>query len=300
MNELLESLDAAVFTTELKESISEQFNLAVESAVKDLNEAFISEKTAELEVEFASKVEERIQELEEKAEEYMASLEEKVEEQKLQLEEEIKSFEEKKVELEEKAEAYKTLIEEKAEEYIEIKMQEMLDNVDKYLDRVIEEFVAEASDKLDESLKGEKADMIIEAFDAMLVATGVEVSKIVEAKDNSEVEQKLKESIAKYDSLVEENIELKSNNEKLLKAGIIQDLKEGLSLVEAQKFERMASLIDFSTSEKYLQKLETMKESFKTKTPVVEEKIEEQVIVEDTKIEEKQKQNAAPIWSHLV
>lgn len=299
MNELLESLDATVFTSELKESISEQFNLAVETAVKDLNEIFIVEKTAELEVEYTNKIEERIQELEEKAEEYMASLEEKVEDKKATLEEEIKSFEDKKVELEEKADAYKTLIEEKAEEYIEIKMQEMLDNVDKYLDRVIEEFVAEAADKLDESLKDEKADMIIEAFDAMLVATGVEVSKIVEAKDNSEVEQKLKESVEKYDSLIEENIELKANNEKLLKAGIISELKEGLTLVEAQRFERLANLVDFSTSDKYLVKLETIKESFKTKAPVVEAKVEETVIVEDAKVQEIQKPNA-PIWSHLV
>lgn len=299
MNELLESLDATVFTSELKESISEQFNLAVETTVKDLNEIFIVEKTAELEVEYTNKIEERIQELEEKAEEYMASLEEKVEDKKATLEEEIKSFEDKKVELEEKADAYKTLIEEKAEEYIEIKMQEMLDNVDKYLDRVIEEFVAEAAEKLDESLKDEKADMIIEAFDAMLVATGVEVSKIVEAKDNSEVEQKLKESIEKYDSLIEENIELKANNEKLLKAGIISELKEGLTLVEAQRFERLANLVDFSTSDKYLVKLETIKESFKTKAPVVEAKVEETVIVEDAKVQEIQKPNA-PIWSHLV
>jgi hypothetical protein len=140
--------------------------------------------------------------------------------------------------------------------------------------------------------------MIIEAFDAMLIATGVEVSKIVEAKEETEAESKLAESIEKYDTLVEENIELKSQNEKLLKSGIILELKEGLSLVEAQKFERLAHIVDFSSSEKYLEKLQTIKESVKAKPSIekVEEKVEDNT--EEKVIVEKQ-ENKTPIWAHL-
>lgn len=294
MNELLESLDASIFTPELKEAINAHF----EVAVKDMNEAFINEKTAELEVEYTNKIEEKIQELEEKAEEYMAGLEKGISEKEADLEAKIAEYDAKIVETEAKAEEHKTFLDEKAEEYISSKLEEMLDNVDKYLDRIVEEFVDEASDKLDESLKSEKADMIIEAFDAMLIATGVEVSKIVEAKEETEAESKLAESIEKYDTLVEENIELKSQNEKLLKSGIILELKEGLSLVEAQKFERLAHIVDFSSSEKYLEKLQTIKESVKVKPSIekVEEKVEDNT--EEKVIVEKQ-ENKTPIWAHL-
>lgn len=294
MNELLESLDASIFTPELKEAINAHF----EVAVKDMNEAFINEKTAELEVEYTNKIEEKIQELEEKAEEYMAGLEKGISEKEADLEAKITEYDAKIVETEANAEEHKTFLDEKAEEYISSKLEEMLDNVDKYLDRIVEEFVDEASDKLDESLKSEKADMIIEAFDAMLIATGVEVSKIVEAKEETEAESKLAESIEKYDTLVEENIELKSQNEKLLKSGIILELKEGLSLVEAQKFERLAHIVDFSSSEKYLEKLQTIKESVKAKPSVekVEEKVEDNT--EEKVIVEKQ-ENKTPIWAHL-
>jgi hypothetical protein len=283
MNELLESLDSSVFTAELKKAINEQFNLAV----KDAKDEFIAEKAAELEIHSANKIEEKIQELEEKAEEYMAGLEKGINEKEAELEEKIQSYEERL-----------NFLEEKAEEYVDMKLEEMLDNVDKYLDRIVEEFVDEASDKLDESLKSEKADMIIEAFDAMLIATGVEVSKIVEAKEETEAESKLAESIEKYDTLVEENIELKSQNEKLLKSGIILELKEGLSLVEAQKFERLAHIVDFSSSEKYLEKLQTIKESVKAKPSIekVEEKVEDNT--EEKVIVEKQ-ENKTPIWAHL-
>lgn len=294
MNELLESLDASIFTPELKEAINAHF----EVAVKDMNEAFINEKTAELDVEYTNKIEEKIQELEEKAEEYMAGLEKGISEKEADLEAKIAEYDDKIVETEAEAEEHKTFLDEKAEEYISYKLEEMLDNVDKYLDRIVEEFVDEASDKLDESLKSEKADMIIESFDAMLIATGVEVAKIVEAKEETEAESKLAESIEKYDTLVEENIELKSQNEKLLKSGIILELKEGLSLVEAQKFERLAHIVDFSSSEKYLEKLQTIKESVKAKPSIekVEEKVEDKS--EEKVILEKQ-ENKTPIWAHL-
>lgn len=294
MNELLESLDASIFTPELKEAINAHF----EVAVKDMNEAFINEKTAELDVEYTNKIEEKIQELEEKAEEYMAGLEKGISEKEADLEAKIAEYDDKIVETEAEAEEHKTFLDEKAEEYISYKLEEMLDNVDKYLDRIVEEFVDEASDKLDESLKSEKADMIIESFDAMLIATGVEVAKIVEAKEETEAESKLAESIEKYDTLVEENIELKAQNEKLLKSGIILELKEGLSLVEAQKFERLAHIVDFSSSEKYLEKLQTIKESVKAKPSIekVEEKVEDKS--EEKVILEKQ-ENKTPIWAHL-
>lgn len=191
--------------------------------------------------------------------------------------------------LNEKSEKHIETLNEKAEEYVEMKKAEMLESLDKYLERVVEEFVAEAKDSLSESIKSEKADMIIEAFDAMLVATGVKVAKIVEAKDDSAVENKLAESIEKYDSLVEENISLKEENEKLLKMGIIAEMKEDLSIVEAEKFEKLASIVEFSKEAVYLEKLETLKNSVKGAAKA------EEKIVEAVKQEVK-----APIWAHLV
>lgn len=190
--------------------------------------------------------------------------------------------------LNEKSEEHINFINEKAEEYVKLKQEEMLESLDKYLDRVVEEFITEAQESLDESLKSEKADMIIEAFDSMLVATGVQVSKIVEAKDESAIEAKLEESVQKYDALVEENIALKEANDQLLKAGVIAELKEGMSLVEAEKFEKLAGLVEFTKDEAFTQKLETIKESIKGA---------------ETKetLEESEPSNVAkPVWAHLV
>ena len=193
--------------------------------------------------------------------------------------------------LNEKAEQHVEFLNKKAEDYIEMKQAEMVESLDKYLERVVDKFVAEAKDLLAESVKSEKADMIIEAFDAMLVATGVQVAKIVEAKDETAVETKLAENTAKYDALVEENIALSEENKKLIKMGVISELKEGLSLVEAEKFEKLAELVEFSKSGEFLTKLTTIKESVKGTADKSE----------NLKVAGLTEEHAnAPIWAHLV
>jgi hypothetical protein len=193
--------------------------------------------------------------------------------------------------LNEKSEQHIEFLNEKAEAYVALKQSEMVESLDKYLDRIVSEFMAEAKAALDESVKSEKADMIIEAFDSMLTATGVEVAKIVEAKDNSAIEKKLEESVVKYDSLVEENIALKEENDKLIKMGVIAEMVEGLSIVESEKFKKLADLVEFTKDEAFAAKLETIKESVKGAVEAKEEKLEESVKTEDVK---------APVWAHLV
>lgn len=190
--------------------------------------------------------------------------------------------------LNEKSELHIELLTEKSEQYINEKETEMLNSLDKYLDRVVEEFVNESSESLDESIKSEKADMIIEAFDSMLIATGVNVAKIVESKDESSVELKLKESIEKYDALIEENISLKEETDKLLKMGVIAELKEGLSIVESEKFEKLAKIVEFTNNVSFIEKLEMIKESVKGS------------VIPKEKVELKESVMNTSSWAHLV
>lgn len=176
-------------------------------------------------------------------------------------------------ELEEKAEQFKAELEAKNEE----SQKELLESVDSYLNRVVDNFLSESKEKLDESLKAEKADMIIEAFDAMIVAGSVDVAKIVEAKEESMVESALESKTAEFDKLVEENIAKDKEINDLLKKGVIAEMKEGLSIVEAGKFEKLAEIVEFSRDDKYVSKLETIKESVKgaDKVEKLDEKTEE-------------------------
>lgn len=197
-------------------------------------------------------------------------------------------IEEKIKELDEASEAYIDELDKKAEEYVDMKIDEMVNSLDKYLERVVDEFVTEASEALDESAKSDKADMIIEAFESFVIATGVDVAKIVEAKDDSDVSAKLDEANKKYDKLVEENIDLKETNEKLIKLGVMLEMSEGLSIIEAEKFKKLADLVEFTNDDEFESKLELIKENVKGSVDKKEEDLNE-----DDKTDK-------PAWSHLV
>ncbi len=214
LEKLFESLDEKVFTPELKDSLVESFNDAVEAKVQD-----------------------KIDELSEKSEEHIDLLSEK-------------------------AEDFKTMLEEEAKE----KEEALLEQVDMYLEKVVDEFIVEAEEKLETNLVNEKADLMVEAFDTMLVAGGVDVQKIVEAKEETEAEHKLEESIEKYDALIEENIRLEKENAELIKLGVIAEMSAGMSILEAEKFTELAELVEFEKSEEYAEKLNLIKENIKEDT----------------------------------
>ena len=261
LEKLLESLDKEVFTAEMVESIMTQFNEAVETKAKEIADA---ELTEAIETAVNEALEAKEKELEEKAEGYI-----------------LEALEAKEKELEEKAEAYN-----------EAKLAEINESLDLYLGKVVDEFILESKDRMNESLKAEKADMIIESFEAMITMGAVDVMKIAEAKDLSYADAKLSESVTKYDDLMTNYLSLQKDNEKLAKLGVINEMKEGLSLVESKKFETLASLVPFSKSDKYAEDLEVIKESVKGS---VETKVEDTIIVE-SKVKTETKVN----YSHLV
>jgi len=192
-------------------------------------------------------------------------------------------MEEKISDLEEKSEEYKAILEQEYDE----KSKTLFEQVDAYLEKVVDDFIEDSKGALDESIKSEKADMIIEAMQSMLISTGVEIAKIEEAKNSSEPEFQLQEMTAKYDAIIEENIKLEKANEKLLKMGIISELKEGMNVVEGEKFEKLADLVDFENSESYLNKLITIKENIKVPAKIEEKQEEKQEENLDEKTEPK-------------
>jgi len=236
LEELLESLDKNVFSAEMIESVMAQFNESVQTKAKEIAEAELSEAVEKALAHAKEEYDVDLQEaLEEKAASYIAEV-----------------LEEKTVELEEKATVF-----------VESKLAEINERLDLYMDDVVAEFISESKSRLDESLKSEKADMILDAFEAMITAGSIDVMKIAEAKDLSYADSKLSESVEKYDSLMNEFLSLKKENSELLKTGIISEIKQGLSLVESKKFETLANMIPFSKDEKYAQELEIIKEQVK-------------------------------------
>lgn len=266
LEELLESLDKEVFTPDMIAAVSAQFNEAVETKAKEIADAELSEAVEKavaeaVEIAVNEALEAKTVEIEDKADSYIAE-----------------ALEAKTVE-----------IEEKSASYIAEKLAEVNESLDLFLDKVVEEFITESKDKLNESLKAEKADMIIEAFESMLTAGAIDVMKVAEMKDNTYADAKLSESVDKYDALMADFLTLKKENTELAKTGIIAEMKEGLSLVESQKFEKLASVVPFSRDAKYADNLEMIKEQVKGT-------VESATVI----VESVEKTETKKLYSHLV
>lgn len=200
---------------------------------------------------------------------------------------------EKLDELNEKQKEFEEKVAKKYEQELQEKYQSLVEKLDDYLELVIEKFVNENKEKLNALVKNKKVNAVLEAFDSMLVTTGVEVSRIVEeVKETSPVNivKSLKE---KNNELVEELIKTRKENEKLLRLGIINEMCEGLSLVEAERFKKLANLVEFSYDDSYVKKLEMIKENVKAGSSKVNES---QTLNESGKKDSGNK----PSWYHLI
>jgi hypothetical protein len=189
--------------------------------------------------------------------------------------------------------------EEAYEEYMLAQMTEMKteleDTLDAYLEKVVEQFVEDNTFAIDESVKTEKYDAVLEGFNSLMIATGVEIAQIAEAKEIEDeatlVEsEKIDESASEMaDKLMAEVIELKERNAELLKTGLVKESAEDMTAVQKDKFLKLAKVVEFDASAPvdFIEKMDTLVESVKGEKIVAAEKapekVEEKVIVESTK-----------------
>jgi hypothetical protein len=153
------------------------------------------------------------------------------------------------------------------EEYAE-KVENLEDTLDGYMTSVVEEFVAQNEQSFEAEIVDEKSKKLLEMFDAMLTVAGVTLTDIHEARserdineDANSLENQFDRTTEKLAEKEEALAESRREADKFLKAGIIAETAKGLSIVEADKFEKLSEMITFKRDEQYVTALETLKES---------------------------------------
>ena len=146
------------------------------------------------------------------------------------------------------------------EEYKE-KVEYLTEALDGYMSTVVEEFIEENAPVFEAQIEEEKSKTLLELFDKMVQVVGVDMMTIAEAKDNSSAETQVDKLEEEVSALADKLVEAKREADKYLKGGLIAEMKEGLTVLEGEKFEKLSEMVEFSRDANYVEKLETIKES---------------------------------------
>ena len=186
----------------------------------------------------------------------------------------------------EKVLAEKATLEEKFEtdlaEQVEAAVEDLVEKVDSYLDYVMESWMEENSVAVESNIKVEVAESLLENLKGLVVEHNLSIDD--EQRDAiAEMEEKLEESTAKYNEVVEEVMALKEAKAQLELSEAFKTISEGLTETQVEKLGVLAEGVSFETVDDYAKKLEAIKDNYFTEsvapvadeTELLEEEVEE-------------------------
>jgi len=180
-------------------------------------------------------------------------------------------------------EAYEVSLAEAVEE-IETALTE---NLNDYLDYVAEKWLEDNQVAVESTLRNEMMSGFIDGLKGLFEEHYIDIPEDKIDVLTSVVSEKEKLE-AKYNDLVNENIELTKVLEEAAKNEVFDDIKEGLTLTQLEKFRTLAEGIEFTDLDTYKAKLLVVKENYfskntKSDTALTSDTVEEQTITEGTK-----------------
>lgn len=155
-------------------------------------------------------------------------------------------------------EALNTKYDTKFEEY----KQKIDEQVDSFITATVEKLVSESLEYMKNDLDNAKVEALKEAFDTLVVTAGTDIAKIhANLVESTKVGDE--DLSKKYNELYGKFNDLKKENAKIIKLGFLNEMSADLSLVEKEKFNKMAELIPFEKTSSYKNKIELVKTQVK-------------------------------------
>jgi hypothetical protein len=142
----------------------------------------------------------------------------------------------------------------------------LIEQMDTFLNHVGEEWLKENQVAIESSLRNELTsefiDRLQEVFTEAYIDIPEEKVKVVEklVKENEELTEKL-------NSVLNENIERDKKVKMITKENILNNVSEGLTIVEKEKLKKLAETVDFESDKAFTTKIATLKEGFVQQKP---------------------------------
>jgi len=183
-------------------------------------------------------------------------------------------------------EAIEADLEEQANIEFENKLEEMVENIDKYLNYVTENWMKENELAVENGLRNEITESFIKGMQQVFTEHYIEVPE--EKYDvMTEMQTKIDDLQSKLDEQVQKNMDLNEESVVLKKQNIFADIAEGLADTDAEKFAVMVEDISYTSAESYENKLKVVKDNYFRKeiaesTDTLEDSVDEVSLTENT------------------
>lgn len=172
-------------------------------------------------------------------------------------------------------------------EAIDNRMKDVVENVDKYLDYVVGEWMEENKIAVEAGIKVEMAESLLDGLKGLFVEHNIEVSE-----ETFDVVDSLEKQVAELEegsnAVVNENIELKATIASMKAKTVFESMVEGLSENQIERFKVLSEKLDVEDAEAYAENLSVIKESFfsegKVVAPKVEDVEEDEIILEEQEV----------------
>ena len=166
-------------------------------------------------------------------------------------------------------------------------MKDVVENVDKYLDYVVGEWMEENKIAVEAGIKVEMAESLLGGLKDLFNEHNIEIDE-----ETFDVVDSLEKQVAELEegsnSVVNENIELKATISSMKAEKVFESMTDGLSDNQVERFKVLSEKLDVEDIEEYTSNLSVIKESFfsegKIAAPKVEDVEEDEIILEEQEV----------------
>jgi len=167
----------------------------------------------------------------------------------------------------------------------------VVDNLDSYLDYVVEEWMKENELAIEAGIKVEMAESLMDGLKGLFEEHNIDVDEnTVDVVKGLEEEVETLKSTA--NEKITENVELQKHLASLKAERVFEEMTEDLTITQRERLKVLSEKLDAANMDEYKADLETLKESFFAKPKVVaEEVVEEENLTEESEAK-------APVSEH--
>lgn len=166
-------------------------------------------------------------------------------------------------------------LEAEMQESVSTAVESIVENLDSYLDYVVEEWMKENELAIETGIKVEMAESLMDGLKGLFNEHNIQIDE--ETVDVvAGLEEEVEELKGTANDVINENVALQQEIASLKAERVFDEMTEGLTITQRERLKVLSEKLDVTDMAEYKADLETLKESFFANKKVIAEEVEEE------------------------